>query len=60
MTQDKVTSVRLSGVNLEKLLAYRAACGAPMLHIINTAVAEWFARTGHDRMKIFQGKQQQR
>lgn len=58
MTEDKVTSVRLSGENLEKLLAYRAACGTPMLHIINTAVAEWFARTEHDRMKIFEGKQQ--
>jgi hypothetical protein len=56
MTEDEVTSVRLSGENLDKLSAYRAACVTPMLHIINTAVAEQFARTRHDCMKIFEGK----
>lgn len=56
----QVTSVRLSGANLEKLLAYRAASCAPMSHIVNAAVAEWFARTRDDRMKIFEGKQRQR
>ena len=56
MTDDEVTGIRLSGENLDKLFAYRAACVTPMLHIINSAVAQQFALTGHNCMKIFEGK----
>jgi hypothetical protein len=56
MTENEVTSVRLSGESLDKLFACRATRVTPMLHIINTAVAEQFAGTGPDCMKIFERK----